>query len=183
MSCKNTQENSERVSMFLKVIHIRVQYFPSTSVLTPPHFNHKPLSTLQSNWRGKALECCLLTCLQANTIIITTKCLTKQMSDEQWVRHKRTALIERYPISSCFYSSVVFRGCLWLMTHHWSASTSHGEIQICRPSLNAIRCLCVNTSGVCSICLIGSLSLCSAVCSKSLTCNVHSGPGARKNHS
>lgn len=25
-------------------------------------------------------------------------------------------------------------GSLWLMTHHWRASTSHGEIQFCRPS-------------------------------------------------
>lgn len=57
-----------------------------------------------------------------------------------------------------------FQGCLWLMTHCWSASTSRGEIQICRPSLSAIRWLCLNTSGVCSICLIGSLSLSSAVC-------------------
>lgn len=56
------------------------------------------------------------------------------------------------------------QGCLWLMTHHWSASTSHGAIQICRPSLSAIRWWCLNTSGVSSICLIGSLSLRSAVC-------------------
>lgn len=66
--------------------------------------------------------------------------------------------------AACLYPSVVFRDVCGLMTHHWRASMSHGEIQICRPSLSAIRWLCVNTSGVCSICLIGSLSLCSAVC-------------------